>query len=100
MNGWVSPWPSGRWLDDFEAGGPGAGVLSASRSRPLASWFSCCLRFDGLVNFYEQCKSAGIEEKTRGYPRLHPPERQEWGGRMGALIDLDGTLLRLIGTAH
>jgi hypothetical protein len=63
---------------------------------PLTSWFSCCLRLDGLSAFYDLCKAAGIAEKTTGYPRLHPPERQDWGGRMGALIDLDGTLLRLI----
>ncbi|MHC2625420.1 catechol 2,3-dioxygenase-like lactoylglutathione lyase family enzyme [Bradyrhizobium huanghuaihaiense] len=63
---------------------------------PLASWFSCCLRLDELSEFYELCKSAGLEEKGSGYPRLHPPEEQDGGGRMGALIDLDGTLLRLI----
>jgi len=63
---------------------------------PLSSWFSCCLRLDELSGFYKLCKSTGIPEKKSGYPRLHPPEEQDQGLRMGALIDLDGTLLRLI----
>ena len=63
---------------------------------PLASWFSCCLRLDDLAEFYRQCKSVGIQETSSGYPRIHAPELQEWGGTMAALVDPDGTLLRLI----
>lgn len=63
---------------------------------PLTSWFSCCLRLDDLAGFYAHCEAAGIPEATKGYPRLHAPQAQEWGGTMAALIDLDGTLLRLI----
>lgn len=66
------------------------------RLDPLASWFSCCLRLDDLAGFYERCKSVGIHEISRGYPRIHAPELQEWGGTMAALVDPDGTLLRLI----
>ncbi len=64
---------------------------------PLASWFSCCLRLDDLTGFYAQCKAAGISEANKGYPRLHAPQAQAWGGTMAALIDPDGSLLRLIG---
>ncbi|MGO3934276.1 BLMT family bleomycin binding protein [Rhodopseudomonas pseudopalustris] len=63
---------------------------------PLTSWFSCCLRLDHLAEFYAQCKAAGIPESANGNPRLHAPKAQECGGIMAALIDLDGTLLRLI----
>lgn len=63
---------------------------------PLTSWFSCCLRLDDLDSFYETCLSSGIPEAERGQPRLHRPETQDWGGKMGALVDPDGTLLRLI----
>lgn len=63
---------------------------------PLTSWFSCCLRLDDLDGFYELCRSSGIPEDATGQPRLQRPASQEWGGRMGALIDPDGTLLRLI----
>jgi catechol 2,3-dioxygenase-like lactoylglutathione lyase family enzyme len=63
---------------------------------PLTSWFSCCLRIDDLDEFYALCRAAGIAEATSGQPRLHPPRDEAWGGRMAALIDPDGTLLRLI----
>ncbi|HHZ5707400.1 TPA: hypothetical protein ACWKPX_005047, partial [Escherichia coli] len=55
-----------------------------------------CLRLDDLAEFYRQCKSVGIQETSSGYPRIHAPELQEWGGTMAALVDPDGTLLRLI----
>lgn len=33
---------------------------------PLQSSFGCCLRLDDLPSFYEDCKSAGIPEDSRG----------------------------------
>lgn len=65
---------------------------------PLTSCFSCCLRLDDVDAFYAVCREAGIPDARTGYPRVHPPKRESWGGRVGALIDLDGTLLRLIGS--
>jgi len=63
---------------------------------PLASWFSCCLRLDDLTGFYAQCKAAEIPEADKGFPRLHAPKAQAWRGTMAAMIDADGSLLRLI----
>jgi catechol 2,3-dioxygenase-like lactoylglutathione lyase family enzyme len=63
---------------------------------PLTSWFSCCLRLDDLDSFYATCKEAGLPEGCKGQPRLHPPIAAAWGGRIGALVDPDGTLVRLI----
>ena len=63
---------------------------------PLTSSFGCCLRLDDLDAFYTVCKDAGLPEKSIGQPRLHAPALQPWGARMGALIDPDGTLVRLI----
>jgi len=63
---------------------------------PLTTAFSCCLRLDDLDAFYAVCRGAGLPEATTGHPRLHPPRVEDWGGRVGALIDPDGTLLRLI----
>lgn len=63
---------------------------------PLTSAFSACLRLDDLDDFFAVCRGAGLPEATTGHPRLHPPRVEEWGGRVGALIDPDGTLLRLI----
>ena len=63
---------------------------------PLTSWFSACLRLDDLDAFYALCKEAGIIEGCTGQPRLHPPRTEAWGGRIAALIDPDGSLIRLI----
>jgi catechol 2,3-dioxygenase-like lactoylglutathione lyase family enzyme len=64
---------------------------------PVESWFSACFRLDDVDGFYAECRAAGLEESDRGAPRLHPPRREVWGGRVGAMIDPDGTLIRLIG---
>lgn len=63
---------------------------------PLTSSFGSCLRLDDLDSFYALCKDSGLKESSRGQPRLHPPKLESSGLRVGALIDLDGTLLRLI----
>lgn len=63
---------------------------------PLASAFGSCLRLADLDSFYLTCKSAGIPEGQSGRPRLHPPKVECWGGTVGALIDPDSNLLRLI----
>lgn len=63
---------------------------------PATSWFSCCIRLDELDDFYSACLTANIPEATEKAPRLHKPKLEESGLRIGALIDPDGTLLRLI----
>lgn len=63
---------------------------------PATSSFSCCLRLDDVDRFYATCRDAGLPEVTRGWPRLHPPRLEASGLRIGALVDADGTLLRLI----
>ncbi len=63
---------------------------------PAASSFSACLRLDDLDGFYAVCKASGLPERHWGAPRLHPPALDRSGLRIGALIDPDGSLLRLI----
>jgi hypothetical protein len=63
---------------------------------PARSSFGCCLRMDDIDAFYRVCLGAGLPESTKGFPRLHPPRLDGSGLRIGALIDPDGTLLRLI----
>lgn len=63
--------------------------------RPAESWFSACLRLDDIDGFFSAVRNAGIPEARRGIPRFHPPEDMS-GMMMGALIDLDGSLLRVI----
>lgn len=62
---------------------------------PAESWFSCCLRLDDLAAFYQVCMSAGVPE-TWGQPRIQPPSLEGSGMLIGALIDEDGLLIRLI----
>lgn len=63
---------------------------------PASSSFSCCLRLDDLDAFFAACRGAGVVETSIGWPRIHAPKREAWGGTVGALVDPDGTLLRLI----
>jgi hypothetical protein len=63
---------------------------------PATSAFGSCLRLDDLDAFYDACLAAGIPETHRGWPRLHAPELEGPGLRIGALVDPDCSLLRLI----
>ena len=63
--------------------------------RPDSSWFSACLRLDDVDAFMEACRAAGVPEAATGFPRIHAPERRD-GLYMGALVDPDGSLLRVI----
>ena len=63
---------------------------------PADSWFSCCFRLDDVSAFHDLLVAAGIPEATEGAPRIHRPVREPWGGLVGAMIDPDGTLVRLI----
>ena len=63
---------------------------------PATSSFGSCLRLDDLDTFYDTCVAAGLPETTRGWPRLHAPKVEGSGLRIGALVDPDCSLLRLI----
>lgn len=64
--------------------------------QPSISSFSCCLRLDDLQAFCEVCKDAGVPEQSTGWPRIHAPKLEHSGMTIGYLVDLDGTLLRLV----
>ena len=63
---------------------------------PGSSWFSCCLRLDDVHSFFEAAVAAGVPEAAAGWPRLQRPKIESWGGTVGALVDPDGTLVRLV----
>lgn len=63
---------------------------------PATSSFGSCLRLDDLDAFFTACVAAGVPVTHLGWPRLHAPEVQDSGLRIGALVDPDCTLLRLI----
>jgi hypothetical protein len=66
------------------------------RVDPQTSGFSCCLRLDDAEGFLEVCRAAGIQEADRGWPRLQPLHLEPSGLSIGALVDLDGSLLRVV----
>ena len=63
---------------------------------PASSAFSCCLRLEDVGSFFNLIVGARIPVRTQGWPRAHEPKREQWGGLVGALIDIDGSLLRLV----
>ena len=63
---------------------------------PATSAFSCCFRLADVDGFVEAVLAAGVPETMRGWPRVHRARREPWGGRVGAVIDPDGSLVRLI----
>lgn len=63
---------------------------------PYATSAMCCLRVADVDELYDAIRRSGVEEGSVGMPRLHPVERQDWGMRAGALVDLDGVQLTLI----
>lgn len=63
---------------------------------PSTSSFSCCLRLDDIDAFLQVCREAGVPVTDTGWPRIHLPRVQSSGMRIGALVDPDCTLLRLV----
>ena len=61
---------------------------------PYASAFSACLRVADVDALHADFVRAGLP--TQGIPRLTAPEDTAFGFRMAALVDLDGSLLRLL----
>jgi catechol 2,3-dioxygenase-like lactoylglutathione lyase family enzyme len=62
---------------------------------PSTSDHQANLRLDDLDSLHRDIATV-LEQSTAGIPRLTPVERQPWGARAAFLIDLDGTMLRLI----
>ncbi|MFZ6762670.1 bleomycin resistance protein [Pseudoroseomonas sp. WGS1072] len=63
---------------------------------PARSGFGCCLRLQDAEAFFQAACAAGVPEADTGWPRAHRPRREAWGGTVGALVDPDGTLFRLV----
>lgn len=93
--GFTESWRDGGWMI-LERGDLILEFFPYPDLDPATSSFGSCLRLDDVEGFYAALIAAGIPEKTTGWPRLHRPKREAWGGLVGALIDPDGSLLRLI----
>lgn len=93
--GFTRTWRDEGWMI-LERGGVALEFFPFPALDPATSHFSCCLRLDDLDGFYALCRASGVPEQGSGWPRLHAPRVEPWGGRVGALVDPDCTLLRLI----
>lgn len=63
---------------------------------PAKSSFGSCFRMQDVDAFYKTVLSAGVPERTTGWPRACAPKREHWGGLVGSIVDPDGTLIRLV----
>ena len=93
--GFAESWRDDNWMI-LERGGVTLEFFPYPDLDPATSSFSCCLRLDDVHSFFEDVLHSGVPEKVTGWPRAHRPKQEPWGGRVGALIDPDGTLLRLV----
>jgi catechol 2,3-dioxygenase-like lactoylglutathione lyase family enzyme len=94
--GFLTGWRDADWMI-LERGSVTLEFFPYPELDPATSSFSACLRLDDADGFMAQCLAAGIPDARMGWPRIHPLKREDWGGRVGALIDPDGTLVRVIG---
>ena len=83
------------WLI-LERGGLVVEFFPDPRMDPASTATSCCLRVDDVDELYAACVGAGLPETHLGWPRIHPPHVEDSGMRIGALVDADGNLLRLV----
>jgi hypothetical protein len=62
---------------------------------PYTSSFSACVRVSDVASLHATWAAA--IHQTHGIPRLEAPRDMPWGLRAGHMVDLNGSLLRLIG---
>jgi len=63
---------------------------------PKTSWFSACIRVDDPDALLAEWQGAGLPSDHRSIPRLTGFFKQGAAPRMFALVDADGSLLRVI----
>ncbi|MBY0583410.1 MAG: bleomycin resistance protein [Sphingomonas sp.] len=93
--GFIESWRDAGWMI-LKRGGMTLEFFPYPDLDPASSSFGCCFRLDGVAAFFETVIAAGIPETSVGWPRAHRPRREAWGGKVGALIDPDGSLIRLV----
>ena len=63
---------------------------------PATSWFSACVRVDDLEGLRAAWMAANLPEGHVGIPRLTPIRKDPGVPRLFALVDADGSLLRVL----
>ena len=96
--GFVESWRDEGWMI-LRRGGLTLEFFPFPDLDPAQSSISCCLRLDELQRFYDACLATGLREARTGIPRLVPPRVESSGLRIAYLVDLDGSLLRLVQNA-
>ena len=64
-----------------------------------SSWFSACIRVDDMAGLLSEWQKAGLPNDPMGIPRLTAVFKPGAAPRMFALVDEDGSLLRVIDNA-
>ena len=77
--GFEPTWKDANWMI-LKRGDPILEFLPFPDLDPAQSSFSCCFRLDNVGAFFEFLLSAGVPESTKGWPRIHRPRRELWGG--------------------
>ena len=93
--GFVESWRDNGWMI-LRRGGLTLEFFPFPDLEPLESSFSCCLRLDELERFYAACQATGLREAHSGIPRIVPPRVESSGLRIAYMVDLDGSLVRMI----
>lgn len=93
--GFAEAWRDSGWMI-LERDGMTVEFFHHPELDPATSWFSCCFRMADVGSFFSAIVSAGVPETSVGWPRTHRPNREDWGGLVGALVDPNGTLIRLV----
>lgn len=66
---------------------------------PATSSLGACLRLDDADAFHDECAAVGVPTTPAGWPRVRPLRLEASGLRIGALVDPDCNLLRLVQNA-
>jgi len=61
-----------------------------------SSWFSACIRVDDMAGLLTEWQQAGLPHDHKAIPRLTEAFKHGQAPRMFALVDEDGSLLRVI----
>ena len=64
-----------------------------------SSWFSACIRVDDMAGLLREWQQVGLPSDPKGIPRLTGVFKPGTAPRMFALVDEDGSLLRVIDNA-
>lgn len=64
-----------------------------------SSWFSACIRVDDMAGLLSEWQQTGLPTDPKAIPRLTGVFKPSHAPRMFALVDEDGSLLRVIDNA-